>query len=406
VKKSSAQRHDDTVMESPSLAITSPTTPSPDPEWAPLLSRATAQPSPEGGTFTDGLPQHWSATVRRNRWGTWSATGTYDGPETAHPQQIGSVAGWCWTRSQAIKQVGYWIEDSDAVNRDLELSPTGPKAVWISEQDIEQAMRGVEPAQLHPGDVAAIEPLWQLDWDDAIAEDSYRREHGNAPIEYTDPATFTTGITEGWADVETDPADIDWPVRQAGALIPYEVINGRPVSPGPPASIARGRNQLGRWGENPMADAVITATTWDKPRHILLVERGDGLGWAVPGGAIEPGESPDIACLRELHEETGLLTWPGAWRFTPPRFVPDPRGSDEAWAVTVVGRIDLQQIWELPPVRGGDDARQAQWVPADTYDALVAALAEQHGGSVFPAHIPMLTQILTEPEPEEGSRPR
>jgi len=36
------------------------------------------------------------------------------------------------------------------------------KMVWISEQDIEEAMRGVEPAQLHPADMAAVKPLWDL----------------------------------------------------------------------------------------------------------------------------------------------------------------------------------------------------------------------------------------------------
>jgi hypothetical protein len=36
------------------------------------------------------------------------------------------------------------------------------KMVWISDEDIEQAMRGVEPAQLHPTDMAAVKPLWDL----------------------------------------------------------------------------------------------------------------------------------------------------------------------------------------------------------------------------------------------------
>jgi hypothetical protein len=40
------------------------------------------------------------------------------------------------------------------------------KMVWISDEDVEQAMRGVEPAQLHPADMAAVKPLWDLtaDW--------------------------------------------------------------------------------------------------------------------------------------------------------------------------------------------------------------------------------------------------
>lgn len=38
---------------------------------------------------------------------------------------------------------------------------------------------------------------------------------------------------------------------------------------------------------------------------VLFVEHPQR-GWEIPGGHIEPGESPDEAMLRELHEETGL----------------------------------------------------------------------------------------------------
>ena len=43
---------------------------------------------------------------------------------------------------------------------------------------------------------------------------------------------------------------------------------------------------------------------------VLLVQRsahGDNPGtWALPGGALEPGETPEQAALREAREETGL----------------------------------------------------------------------------------------------------
>ncbi|WP_336773255.1 NUDIX hydrolase [Paenibacillus sp. MMO-58] len=35
------------------------------------------------------------------------------------------------------------------------------------------------------------------------------------------------------------------------------------------------------------------------------VERGD-IVWNFPGGGIEEGESPEQACIREVHEETGF----------------------------------------------------------------------------------------------------
>lgn len=49
--------------------------------------------------------------------------------------------------------------------------------------------------------------------------------------------------------------------------------------------------------------------------HVLLCHRTDGQGWALPGGRIEDGESPEEAARRELQEETGykyedpLLKW-------------------------------------------------------------------------------------------------
>lgn len=212
-------------------------------------------------------------------------------------------------------------------------------------------------------------------------------------VEHTDPAVFTTGVTEGWADVETDPTRIDWPHRQRAALIPFQVVDGRPVSPGSPATVRRGRNGLGLWGENAMADALVTVTA-DGLRYVLLVERRDGHGWAVPGGAIDAGETPVEASARELGEETGLVVPDHLWVAGSPMFVPDPRGSDEAWAVTVVACADLGSLGCLPAVRGASDARRAEWVPAGSYAGLVSALGDRYGGQVFPAHVGMLTAAL------------
>jgi 8-oxo-dGTP diphosphatase len=47
----------------------------------------------------------------------------------------------------------------------------------------------------------------------------------------------------------------------------------------------------------------------DERGRLLIVRRGHEPGrgrWSVPGGRVEPGESDEVAVLREVAEETGL----------------------------------------------------------------------------------------------------
>lgn len=214
------------------------------------------------------------------------------------------------------------------------------------------------------------------------------------PRTYTHPDVFTSGVEHGWAEAETDPARIGWPARQACAAIPFDVIEGRPVNPCESTPVRHGRNEMGFWGENLMADALVTVTCGHY-RYLLMVERDDGYGWAVPGGHVDPGEAGIQAATRELAEETGLAVAPDACQAMPPRYVPDPRASDEAWAVTVPVHIDLGGSLLGPPhVEGGDDARRAEWIRADSYGDLTSDLARRYGGRVFAAHADMLRGFL------------
>lgn len=45
---------------------------------------------------------------------------------------------------------------------------------------------------------------------------------------------------------------------------------------------------------------------FDECGRVLLQKRGDSCMWGFPGGAIEIGETPEQAAIRELKEETGL----------------------------------------------------------------------------------------------------
>ena len=51
----------------------------------------------------------------------------------------------------------------------------------------------------------------------------------------------------------------------------------------------------------------------DPDGRVLLAQRPEGKSmaglWEFPGGKVEPGETPEAALIRELHEELGIETW-------------------------------------------------------------------------------------------------
>jgi len=51
----------------------------------------------------------------------------------------------------------------------------------------------------------------------------------------------------------------------------------------------------------------------DRDGRVLLTQRPEGKSmtglWEFPGGKVEPGELPEAALIRELHEELGIDTW-------------------------------------------------------------------------------------------------
>jgi 8-oxo-dGTP diphosphatase len=58
---------------------------------------------------------------------------------------------------------------------------------------------------------------------------------------------------------------------------------------------------------------VAAVALVDTDGRVLLAQRPEGKNlagmWEFPGGKVEPGETPEVALIRELKEELGIDTW-------------------------------------------------------------------------------------------------
>jgi 8-oxo-dGTP diphosphatase len=131
--------------------------------------------------------------------------------------------------------------------------------------------------------------------------------------------------------------------------------------------------------EKPQPVLCAGAVVRDPSGRLLLVRRGRppsaGL-WSVPGGRVEPGETPAQAAVREVREETGLDVTVGDLLATVEIgdfVVPD-------FAAEVLGG----------ELRAGDDAADVRWCTFDEaallrltpglLDELRRMLAAESGG--------------------------
>jgi 8-oxo-dGTP diphosphatase len=90
--------------------------------------------------------------------------------------------------------------------------------------------------------------------------------------------------------------------------------------------------------------------------NVLLIHRRagrGGLSWALPGGAIEPGETGGEAAVRETAEETGVIS--RAERFLGRRLHPETGRMVEYWLCSWISGE--------PQVRESSLDR-VEWVPA------------------------------------------
>ncbi|NIJ63769.1 8-oxo-dGTP diphosphatase [Sphingomonas leidyi] len=123
---------------------------------------------------------------------------------------------------------------------------------------------------------------------------------------------------------------------------------------------------------------VVAAALIDDRGRVLLQQRPPGKPmaglWEFPGGKVEPGERPEAALARELHEELGISLDPSGLK--PLAFASEP----------LEGRHLLLLLYTLRAWEGEPAAHHAtalRWVTP----------AEMRGMAMPPADVPLVEAL-------------
>jgi ADP-ribose pyrophosphatase YjhB (NUDIX family) len=115
----------------------------------------------------------------------------------------------------------------------------------------------------------------------------------------------------------------------------------------------------------PSVNVIVTNEAGD----ILMIRRSDNDNWAVPGGAIDLGESVTQAAIRETKEETGInceITGL-VGIYSDPKHVIHYTSNDEV-------RQEFSIVLTARPTGGhptpSDESREVHWVQVSAIDGL------------------------------------
>ena len=129
------------------------------------------------------------------------------------------------------------------------------------------------------------------------------------------------------------------------------------------------------------AGAVVFRRRNDQVLY-LVVSSSDGLNWVLPKGHIDPGETPEIAALRELEEEAGVVG-----EIVVPLSVRDfiKGGKEAAVKFFLVRELGATESKEDRTVRWEEQAAAQQVLTfAEARDALLEGATKMNGLEVKP----------------------
>ncbi|MFG1757476.1 NUDIX domain-containing protein [Micromonospora echinofusca] len=116
----------------------------------------------------------------------------------------------------------------------------------------------------------------------------------------------------------------------------------------------------------PMATPRVAAGAlfFDNEGRVLLVRPAYKEHWDIPGGYVEPGESPRAACMREIEEELGLVTKVGSMLVVD--WAPAEHEGDKLLFVFDAGCLAVEQERAIRFVDG--ELLEWRYVAAETLD--------------------------------------
>ena len=100
--------------------------------------------------------------------------------------------------------------------------------------------------------------------------------------------------------------------------------------------------------------------------HVLMVKPTYKDGWDLPGGYVEPGESPAKACAREVTEELGLHQPAG--RLLVVDWAPHPTKGDKLLFIFDGGLMSADEAAVIQP--DGVEIAEAKFWSPDALDSL------------------------------------